>query len=145
MRPFKKIIAYLWASPTTLAGLVLTVPSLLTGAKIRRVEGVFEVYDGLLLRRLTHVAGFAAMTLGHVVIGVSADCLQTLRRHEHVHVRQAERWGGLFIPAYLLAAVWQLLRGRHGYYDNPFEREAFAEDEIDACQPDNKKPANAGF
>lgn len=126
---FKKILAYLWASPTTLVGVALALPLLLTAAKIRRVQGVFEVYDGWLLRRLTHVGGFAAMTLGHVVIGVSADCLHTLRRHEQVHVRQAERWGILFIPAYLLAGCWQCLRGRHAYDDNPFEREAFAADE----------------
>ncbi|MDP8568465.1 hypothetical protein [Methylophilus aquaticus] len=129
MMQFKKILAYLWASPTTLVGVALAMPLLLTGAKIRCVQGAFEIYDGWLLRCLTQAGGFAAMTLGHIVIGVSADCLHTLRCHEHVHVRQAERWGILFIPAYVLAGCWQSLCGRHAYYDNPFEREAFAADE----------------
>ena len=41
--------------------------------------------------------------------------------------RQCERWGPLFIPAYLLASLWILFnpRGRNPYFDNPFEREAY--------------------
>jgi hypothetical protein len=42
-------------------------------------------------------------------------------RHELEHVRQYEKWGPLFVPAYLIAAVWVWLRGRHHYRDNPFE------------------------
>lgn len=125
----KRILAYGWAMPTTLAGVLLAVPLVLLGARLRWVQGVLEVYDGWLVRRLARMANVAAMTLGHVVIGVSADSLEVLRPHEHVHVRQAEQWGVLFIPAYLLAGLWQGLRGKHVYYDNPFEREAFAADE----------------
>ncbi len=65
------------------------------------------------------------MTLGHVIIGRDRDCLERCRRHEHVHVRQAERWGPLFIPAYLLASAWVAIRGGRAYEDNPFEREAY--------------------
>ena len=38
----------------------------------------------------------------------------------------AQRWGPLFIPAYLTASLLQLVRGRRPYEDNPFEREAYA-------------------
>ena len=43
-----------------------------------------------------------------------------------VHVRQCERWGPLFIPAYLVASAVLWCRGRDFYEENPFEREAYA-------------------
>jgi hypothetical protein len=42
-------------------------------------------------------------------------------------VRQYERWGVFFFPAYALCSLWQAMRGRDWYRDNPFEREARAE------------------
>jgi len=133
----KRWIRYAWASPTSLLGLLFASLLLVTGACVRRVDGVLEVSGGWLACRLAHISGFAALTLGHVVLGHSADCLQRLRAHEHVHVRQAERWGVFFALVYLLAGVWQWLRGRHIYYDNPFELEAFAA-EVDQCTVDEK-------
>ena len=41
-------------------------------------------------------------------------------------MRQYERWGPLFGPAYLLSSLVQLARGRRPYWDNHFEREAYA-------------------
>ncbi len=61
-----------------------------------------------------------------MVLGSSADLLKALRAHERVHVRQYERWGLMFVPAYLADSLWQALRGRHPYRDNRFERPAFA-------------------
>ena len=34
-------------------------------------------------------------------------------------------WGPLFVPAYFAASLWQWSRGKHPYWDNPFEREAY--------------------
>ena len=133
------LLRYGWAAPTTLLGLTFASLLLVTGARLQRVQGVIEVYGGWLANKLAVSSGFAALTLGHVVLGHSADCLQQLRAHEHVHVRQAEYWGILFVPAYLLAGLWQLLRGRHAYYDNPFEQQAFAV-EAASCQPDGRRP-----
>jgi len=65
------------------------------------------------------------MTLGHVVLGGSPQALDATRNHELVHVEQYERWGPAFIPAYFLCALLLRLQGRHGYWDNPFEREAY--------------------
>jgi hypothetical protein len=65
------------------------------------------------------------MTLGHVVIGRNQDALNGTRAHERVHVRQCERWGPFFIPAYLTMSAVTWFRGRRAYEDNPFEREAF--------------------
>ena len=68
------------------------------------------------------------MTMGHVVFGQTDAALDITRRHEHVHVRQYERWGPLFVPAYLAASALLYLRGRDGYRENPFEIEAYAVD-----------------
>ena len=50
--------------------------------------------------------------------------LEELRDHEQAHVRQAERWGPVFIPAYLAASMLAWSRGGHYYRDNWFERDA---------------------
>jgi len=64
------------------------------------------------------------VALGHAILARDQAALDRHREHELVHVRQAERWGPLFLPAYLLASGWQLVCGRHPYRDNPFEAEA---------------------
>ncbi len=69
------------------------------------------------------------MTLGHTVLGRTAAALDMARPHELIHVRQYERWGPLFVPAYLLCSLVIWLRGKDAYRDNPFEREAFTQGE----------------
>jgi hypothetical protein len=108
-----------------------------TGGKAALVHGVLEVHGGAAAFVLRHLVllrgGASAMTLGHVVLGRDRECLAWTRAHERVHVRQYERWGPLFLPAYALGSVLALARGRHYYRDNPFEREArSAEPPIDA-------------
>ena len=70
------------------------------------------------------------MTLGHVIIGVAGPTLESIRLHEWVHVRQYERWGPLFIPAYLISSALLWVAGRNPYWENPFEKEAFDEDRL---------------
>lgn len=103
----------------------MALAALATGGRVRRVAGVLECSGGAaraLLRSPLLRAG--AITLGHVVAGVDDRTLESSRAHERVHVRQAERWGPLFIPAYLAAGAWAALRGRDAYRDNRFEIEA---------------------
>jgi len=122
LRPF----VYLWASPGTLLGLAVGLFGLMTGGRVRRVGPVLEFYGGgaqWLLSRC--VGGPGAMTLGHVVIGCNGVFLDVAREHEMIHVRQYERWGPLFIPAYLLCSAWLWLRGKDPYRENPFERQAY--------------------
>ena len=69
-----------------------------------------------------------AITFGHTILGVDQRTLDGVRVHEHVHVRQYERWGPFFLPAYLTCSAWLWLRGGHPYLDNPFEVEAFQKD-----------------
>jgi len=124
-----RLLRYVWALPNTLVGLVLGVIALLGGGRWRIHLGVVEFYGGRVgaaVAALPRVLGFSAMTLGHVILAVDRSALAQLRRHEHVHVRQYERWGPLFVPAYLLSSLVQLLRGRNPYRENHFERQAYA-------------------
>jgi hypothetical protein len=124
-----QILLYAWAFPATLLGLIVVGLSCLSGGSARVVQGVLEVHGGFatrfLRRGLPGVGSGAAMTLGHVVLGQNQQCLDGSRAHEHVHVRQYERWGPFFLPAYLSASLVLWLRGRDPYYENPFEREAY--------------------
>jgi hypothetical protein len=119
---------YAWASPASAVGLALASLGLWRG-RISLVEGIVEAQGPALAWVLTHLVplrgGAAAMTFGHVVIARDAGCLESSRAHERVHVRQYERWGPLFIPAYLAGSLWAILRRRHPYFGNPFEIEAF--------------------
>ena len=124
------VFKYLWSLPTTSVGLLFVLPTLMTGGRGQWVEGVLELHGGAVRWMLTRLVplpgGASAMTLGHVVIGRDRESLDSTRDHERVHVRQVERWGPFFLPAYLGCSFWLLLRGRDAYRDNPFEREAFS-------------------
>jgi hypothetical protein len=121
---------YLWALPYSLLGLAFGLAALLFGATARRQRGALEFAGGALgrtLARLPPSVSFAAITFGHVILGTDHGTLAQMRDHEQVHVRQYERWGPLYVPAYLLSSFIELLRGRRPYLDNYFEREAYAQ------------------
>ena len=107
-------LRYLWAAPWSIVGVLLS--GLFRRRYLARGVLVAEGADwpGRLGWR------YRAITFGHVVLCV--DRLDPVTfEHELVHVRQYERWGPLFVPAYLLAGAWALLKGRHAYLHNPFE------------------------
>ncbi len=118
-----RLVRYTWAAPTTLVGLVAGTLTLGTGGRVQHRRGALEFHGGF-ARWFAHRMGFDAMTLGHVILGRNAFCLDVLRNHEQAHVRQAERWGPVFIPAYLAASILAWRRGGHYYRDNWFERDA---------------------
>ena len=78
---------------------------------MQRRRGALEFHGGL-ARPFADWIGFGAMTLGHVIIGRDPWCLDFCREHEQAHVRQVERWGFAFIPAYLLASRLGMVAGR---------------------------------
>ena len=128
MTAFRRAIRYAWALPASLVGLLLALPALMTGATLRRVCGALEVAGGRIdwaLRRWPGSLRFSAITFGHVIIARDHPTLARCRAHEHVHARQYERWGVLLLLLYPASSLIQLLRGRHPYWDNTFEREAF--------------------
>jgi hypothetical protein len=124
-----RTFAYIWAFPVTAIGLLVALLTVITGGRARVVRGVLEADGGAaawLLRHCTPLkGGAAAMTLGHVVIARDRQMQERCRDHERIHVRQVERWGVLFLPAYFIASAVAMARGKHFYRDNRFEREAF--------------------
>ena len=130
MHTLTATLAILWASPWTLFGLANGLLALATGGRVRRHGRVLEFSGGwatFFLKTFPLVAGAAAVTFGHTVLGRNPEALNAARSHELVHVRQYEHWGPLFVPAYLACWVVLRLRGKNPYFDNPFEREAFDE------------------
>lgn len=101
---------------------------LLAAGNVQRGAGTLEFWGPgarWFLRTFPLISNAAAVTFGHVVIGRTLEDLNHCRLHELVHVQQYERWGPLFVPAYLGCWLWLWLRGRNPYFDNPFEKDAF--------------------
>lgn len=125
-------VIYLWVLPSSLVGLAGAAIAWCQRGRFQIVDGVLEVTAPRLLAVLSRgsavAPGISAITLGHVVLGRDQQTLAVTRLHERVHVRQYERWGPFFIPAYLWLSGWMWLRGKHPYLDNPFEVEAYAVD-----------------
>ena len=116
-------LGFVWTSPNTVLGLVV---GLLTFQRPRLAHGAL-IFDraprGLtwLLARMHRTA----MTVGFVIVS-SRPLDGTLLVHERHHIRQYAAWGPLFIPAYLLLALF------FGYRRHPMERRA----RIAAGEPD---------
>lgn len=130
MKAFLKMLKWVWASPYTLLGIFIGCLGLLTGGKVRCVDGAIEFYGGAtrwIVRHLPQGPSTIGFTLGHVILGQDAAGLTIASKHERVHVRQYELWGPLMGPAYLLASLWIWCRGGQAYRDNPFEVEAYRE------------------
>ena len=110
----RSLRGYVWAGPNSLVGLV---GGLTTRQRPVRWRGVLLFEDAQSgLARFLRWRGFAAITLGHVIVA-NRPLSDGLLAHELEHVAQHERWGPLYYPAYLLGSV-------AGYRRNPFERAA---------------------
>lgn len=110
-----RALAYVWASPNTVLGLVF---GLLSFQSARIADGVV-IFDrrrrGFIL--LLRVFRSAAVTYGHVVLS-NRPLEGSLLVHELHHVRQYERLGPLYLPLYVL--IWCFT----GYRGHPFEEGA---------------------
>lgn len=140
-----RVAIYLWALPVTLVGLLVVLIARSSGGVQQRVDGVLEAAGGwparVLRRGFPFSGAVAAITLGHVVVGVSLAALDATRAHERAHVRQFERWGVLMMVLYPLAGLLAALRGGNPYRDNVFEREARA---AEVAAPMQKTTQSAG-
>jgi hypothetical protein len=125
--PLQQLLKVGWALPCSLVGLGVAAPILLCGGKVTLVSSAVAVTwaeSGSRCRTWTTRLPFRALTLGHVILAVTSGELHQLLPHELVHVRQYERWGMFFFPAYAASSMWQLLIGRRAYWDNWFEVQA---------------------
>jgi len=126
-----KLIAYAWVAPNTALGLLLGLVMISLGGRVHFIDGVAEFHGGWVgnfFASRSHPFCFGAITVGHVILATCHNELSALRAHEHVHVRQYERWGIFFLPAYALSSMWELCNGRNGYWNNCFEKQAYAEE-----------------
>lgn len=120
------VLRAIWTSPNSLIGLLVGVMGLALGGRVQWRRGCLEFHGGLtrwLLERTPISA--SAMTLGNTILGKDRLALDLARDHEQVHVRQYGIWGPFFVPAYLGAGLYLWLSGKHPYWDNPFEVEAY--------------------
>jgi hypothetical protein len=123
-----RVVQTVWAAPWSLFGLGVGTLGLISGGRIRRVGRILEIWGGCLPKVLNvfpFFTGSPVATFGHVVLGRTACHLDACREHQLIHVAQYERWGVLFVPAYLVCSLVLRCSGRHPYYENPFEQEAY--------------------
>lgn len=119
-------VGIVWASPLTLAGLLLALPVFIWRGHAQLIRGptlallVRGPFADVVLSR--HPFGaMTAMALGHVIIAEQQGLSSRVLAHELEHVRQAERWGAIFPFAYLASSAWAGMRGRDVYWHNHFE------------------------
>jgi hypothetical protein len=127
MKALGSFFRYCWVFPVSCIGIVLLPFVIFSGGAVAIVAGIIEAEGGILRFLLSRRRYFKidALTIGHVIIGHNRESLIRSRNHEHVHVRQYERWGLFFPLLYLLSSATALIRGMDPYWDNRFEREAF--------------------
>jgi hypothetical protein len=112
------VLGKIWTSPNTLLGLVLGLPGLLFGARIRFGDNAILFFNLPLLSYLPP----RAVTFGNVVLyrkdawpdlevgRYDGQGFQRIGDHERAHTLQYERWGPFFLPVYLLLWLWP---GKH--------------------------------
>ena len=104
------VIAKLWASPTTLIGLLLAALGwLVAGARLRLCNNAIEVVGNRLIAPFT-----SAVTIGHVIHYASKEPDQRIRDHERQHTYQAEVLGALYLP---LHVALQLIAFGYSFFD----------------------------
>ena len=134
-----RVLRVLWVAPVSVFALPL-LPLSVWRAQWRVIGGVLEISSPALswflrgpwFRAMSGGTGFSAATIGHVIVARDAVSMDGCRAHEHVHVRQSERWGALFPLAYAvtgLHAAWIARSWSAYYWDNPFEQAARAAEE----------------
>jgi len=138
----RRVPFYLWALPVTLLGILTALIARGSGGRLQQVDGVLESAGGwparVMRRGFPFSGAIAAITLGHVVVGVSRDALHATRAHERAHVRQFERWGILLLVLYPMAGLIAWARGGNPYRDNRFEREARIAESAALGKPEQK-------
>lgn len=118
-------LGYCWAIPTTAIGFVLAA---CLGCEPIGMNG--GVWWWAVTRHspweIWRRKGFAAITFGGVGILADAEDIGDgyLMAHELRHFWQARVLGVFFLPAYGLASLWAMARGRHVYFDNALELDA---------------------
>lgn len=128
MKLFLVFWRHLWPAPVSFIGALLALIVRGSGGQVKKHGIAWEASNGAAFRLLWLMNPWSpidAITFGHVILARDARLAARLRAHEHVHVRQYERWGVIFPIAYLCASLIAMARGKDAYRDNVFEVEAF--------------------
>jgi hypothetical protein len=116
-------IGKVWNTPNTLIGLL--TKGVFGRRKFKRVgEQQYEALLGSPFDKFMRKIGFAAITLGEVVLFVNGGVTKKRLVHEMAHVKQGRKWGILFLPLYLSASLWGRLSEGTWYASNHFEKDA---------------------
>ncbi len=117
--------------PWTLLGLTIGMVGCIGGGRVAWYKGTIVCWGPWLSRLLQNApisGGASAITFGHTILARTEVDMRRTHDHELVHVRQYQRWGIFFVPAYLVASLRLWCSGQDSYRENPFEKEAFYED-----------------
>lgn len=118
--PLGRYVTSAWAGPLTVVGLALAALSGRSPTWEPDLHCFVVRGAGGPSRLALRSVGAHANTVGQIVIATQPSPSGVLLAHEAVHARQAERFGPLLFPLYVL------LGARYGYRDNPLERAARA-------------------
>lgn len=146
-------IKLLWVLPVSVCALPL-LPLAVWRARWRANAGVLEISSpalawflhGQWFRAMSGGEGFAAVTIGHVIVARDSASMECCRVHEHAHVHQCERWGALFPFAYVAAGLYAAFRAQRWsayYWNNRFEREARAAEGDHSQENNGLRPVTA--
>jgi hypothetical protein len=121
-RTLIKALGYVWAAPTTVAGLALVLLPMWVLRQARPGpwrDGAWEwtVAAGSRFWR-RYARGWGATTLGWCILFATPEDAVSLAVHERRHVAQNLVLGPFFLPVYAL--LWLLFR----YQEHPLERDA---------------------
>ncbi len=135
------ILGYLWATPTTLASLILFLLPMWALRQIRPARWRAGAWEWLVVPRSRFCrsysvhAGWSGTTLGWCIFfSPSADQNASIAVHERRHVAQNLVLGPLFMPLYVV--LWFAF----GYRANPLEVDARAAERMRALPADAKQP-----
>lgn len=113
------ILLWLWSLPTTLVGFLWCL--VCQPVKVRWRNGVVEMQVKWLPM---HAAGETMGRLVLYTVVLDGTVYNKIQPHEMHHVKQNEKWGPLFGPAYGVACLVAMAEGKDFYFDNYFEVEA---------------------
>jgi len=95
------VLGMIWASPTTVVGLVLgALGWALGGERPRLGNNAIELCGNRLIAPFT-----SAITIGHVICYASRAPDQRIRDHERQHTYQAQLLGPLYLPLHIALQV----------------------------------------
>ena len=136
MNPLSRIpaglraLGYLWATPTTVASLILWFLPMWVLGQLRPVRWYDGVWEWALMplswfeERYCHRSNYAATTLGYCIFLCHGyENSNRIHVHERRHVVQNMILGPLFLPLYALGYLIGWYRGAT-YRMNPFEVDA---------------------